>query len=273
MVAEQLEHDLLRPEDIRLMLDEQGLSELDLIYKEETGSTNIDVIQHFQNSGRLSIAVSETQTSGRGRRGRQWVSPYARNIYCTIGLKLTIKADRLGLVSIACGVALCRSLVNCGTKNIKLKWPNDLVFDDGSQKYKLGGILIESRPAGDGYFVAVGFGLNVHMSRSELDGISQPATSLSLILNTDIQRQPVLMAAISSIIDQFKSFCNSDIEALVEEFSQYDAYRNQQIVVLNGDNSKSGLCLGIDSSGQLLVETGNNVETFSAAEISLRAGC
>lgn len=272
MVAEQLEHDLLRPEDIRLMLDEQGLSEVDLIYKDETGSTNIDVIEHFLNSDRLSIAVCETQTSGRGRRGRQWLSPYARNIYCTIGLKLAVPPERLGLVSIACGVALCRAMKNCGFEKIKLKWPNDLVFDDGSQKYKLGGILIESRPAGDGYFVAVGFGLNIYMSRAELDEISQPATSLSLISNNDIRRQAVLMAAINSIVDQFKSFCKSEIESLIEEFSQYDAYRNQQIVVLNGENSVNGLCLGIDSIGRLLVKTGNNVESFSAAEISLRAG-
>jgi BirA family biotin operon repressor/biotin-[acetyl-CoA-carboxylase] ligase len=271
MVAEQLEHDLLRPEDIRLMLHEQGLSELDLIYKEETGSTNIDVIEHFQNSGRLSIAVSETQTSGRGRRGRQWLSPYARNIYCTIGLKLMVKADRLGLVSIACGVALCRAMESCGFKNVQIKWPNDLVYDDGSKKYKLGGILIESRPVGDGYFVAVGFGLNVHMRQPELDEITQPATSLGLISNTDVQRQPVLMAAIISIVDQFRFFGNSDIEALFQEFSRYDAYRNQQVVVLNGDDSLSGLCLGIDSTGQLLVMVDDKVQAFSAAEISLRA--
>ena len=272
MVAEQLEHDLLRPEDIQLMLEELSLNEHELIYNEETGSTNIDVIQHFQSSGRLAIAVCETQTSGRGRRGRQWLSPYAKNIYCTIALKLAVQADRLGLVSIACGVALCRAMMNSGFENVKLKWPNDLVFDDGLQKYKLGGILIESRPAGDGYFVAVGFGLNVHMSRSQLDQISQPATSLSLISNQDIQRQSVLVAAITSVVDQFESFCNSDIEALIEEFSQYDAYRNQQIVVLNGDNKVAGLCLGIDSIGQLLVKTDKNVLSFSAAEISLRAG-
>ena len=272
MVAEQLAHDLLKPEDVRLMLDEQGLSEFDLIYNAQTGSTNIDVLEHFNNSDRLSIAVCETQTAGRGRRGRQWLSPYARNIYCTIGLKLSVKADRLGLVSIACGVALCRAMANCGFDNVKIKWPNDLVVDDGSQKYKLGGILIESRPAGDGYFAAVGFGLNVHMSQSELNEIPQPATSLALISKSDIQRQPVLVAAMISIVDQFKFFGNADIEALLEEFSRYDAYRNQQVVVLTGDKSLSGLCMGIDSTGQLLVKTGDKVQSFAAAEISLRAG-
>lgn len=272
MVAEQLAHDLLKPDDIRRMLDEQDLSEFDLIYKEETGSTNIDVIEHFQNTGRLSIAVCETQTAGRGRRGRQWLSPYAQNVYCTIGLQLTVGADRLGLVSIACGVALCRAMVGCGFDNVKIKWPNDLVVNAGSQKYKLGGILIESRPAGDGYFVAVGFGLNVHMSQSQLEEISQPATSLGLISKTGIQRQPLLEAAIISIVDQFKLFGHSDIESLLEEFSQYDAYRNQQVVVLTGDDSVRGLCLGVDSSGQLLVKTGDKVQSFSAAEISLRAG-
>ena len=160
----------------------------------------------------------------------------------------------------------------CGFDDIKLKWPNDLVYDNGSGKYKLGGILIESRPTSGGYFAAIGFGLNVHMSRADLDVISQAATSLGLISNTEVQRQPVLMAAIISIVDQFEFFGNSDIEALLQEFSRYDAYRNQQVVVLDGDRSVSGCCMGIDSTGQLLVRIENKVQAFSAAEISLRAG-
>ncbi len=281
LVANQLIHavavlnippDLLQPRDIELRLEELGLHEHDLIYNIETSSTNIDVLQHYQASGRLSIAVCEKQTAGRGRRGRQWLSPHAQNIYCTIGLNLPVKAEQLGLLSIASGIALCRVIVEAGFDAVKLKWPNDLVFDDGLQKYKLGGILIASRPAGDGYFVAIGFGLNVHMTRIQLDAIAQPATSLDLISGRNIQRQSVLLAAISSVVDQFRLFSESSIDMLLGEFSRYDAYRNQQVCVLNGEDKITGLCTGIGRDGQLLVKTDQTMLTFSAAEISLRAG-
>lgn len=265
------QHDLLRPEEIKLSLEAQGLNEHELIYNETTRSTNIDVIQHYERSGYLSVAICEMQTAGRGRRGRQWLSPYAQNIYCTIGFNLAIEAGQLGLLSIASGVALCRAMAENGFDNVKLKWPNDLVFDDGSDKYKLGGILIESRPAETGYFVAVGFGLNVHMTREQLEIIGQPATSLALISDSSIRRQTVLLTAITSIFDQFELFRESGIGALLDEFSASDAYRNQPVCVLNGEDRLSGICLGIDRSGRLLVKTDRAVESFSAGEISLRA--
>lgn len=271
VIAVNAQADLLRPKEIKQNLEAMGLSRHDLIYNETTQSTNIDVIQHYERCGRLSVALCETQTAGRGRRGREWLSPYAQNIYCTIGFELNLGAERLGLLSIASGVALCRAMTDSGFASIKLKWPNDLVFDDGLDKYKLGGILIESRPAGSGYFVAVGFGLNVHMNKEQLEAIGQPATSLKLISVLTIQRQIVLLSAIASLVGQFESFHKSDIDSLLTAFSGYDAYRNQVVSVINGDDRINGICLGIDQAGQLLVKTDNTVERFSAAEISLRA--
>lgn len=265
------QHDLLRPKEIKLALESLGLNQHDLIYNETTQSTNIDVIQHYERSGRLSVALCETQTAGRGRRGRRWLSPFAQNIYCTIGFELNLETERLGLLSIASGIALCKAMADSGFAQIKLKWPNDLVLDHGLDKYKLGGVLIESRPAGPGYFVAVGFGLNVHMNREQLEAIGQPATSLEFISNSKVQRQAILLNTITSLAGQFETFCELEIDTLLDEFSRRDAYRNQLVSILNGDRRITGICLGIDRSGQLLVETNSSVERFSAAEISLRA--
>ncbi len=199
------------------------------------------------------------------------MSPYAQNIYCSIGFELSLEASRLGLLSIASGVALCRALKRYGFDNIGLKWPNDLVYDDGLQKYKLGGILIESRPLDKGYFVVVGFGLNVHMNRSLLDEIPQPAASLAQISKASLQRQDILFCLITSITSRLGAFPHTAVDDLLQEYSAYDAYLNQPVTVIHGEEKVNGTCLGIDIDGQLIVKTVGAVEKFSAAEISLRA--
>ena len=110
----------------------------DCCYRQQTDSTNADVLQYFQQHQRQVIAVSESQSAGRGRRGRQWLSPFAQNIYCTIGIVKSLPASRQGLLSIVTGIALCRALRELLNIDISLKWPNDLLF----QGAKLGGICL-----------------------------------------------------------------------------------------------------------------------------------
>lgn len=265
------EPDLLQPAEIEYELAALGLSDHLLLYREETQSTNNDVIKHYEQTQQLSIATCEMQTAGKGRRGKHWISPFARNIYCTVGMIKSLPASHLGLLSIVSGIALCRALASCDIEAVQLKWPNDLVFDDNSQKQKLGGILIESRPVADGYFLAIGFGLNVHMTRAELDAIPQAATSLSLISKKMLKRQAILMAAIEALTEAIRQFNESTIESLVNEFALHDAYRNQQVCVLYADDQIIGFNNGINPGGQLLLNTDQGMLSFSAAEISLRA--
>ena len=121
---------------------------LDWHYLHNTASTNADVLEYHDLHQREVVAFSEAQSAGRGRRGRQWLSPFARNIYCTIGIAKDIPANRQGLLSIVTGLALCRALQQSADAEISLKWPNDVLCDGR----KLGGILIESRPLGNESF-------------------------------------------------------------------------------------------------------------------------
>lgn len=114
---------------------------LDWLYRAETGSTNADVLDHYGENRREVVAFSESQSAGRGRRGREWHSPSARNIYCTIGLQKVLPAKHQGLLSIVTGLAICRTLRQQAGAAVRLKWPNDLL----AEGRKFGGILIESR--------------------------------------------------------------------------------------------------------------------------------
>ncbi len=264
------EHDFktLQPEEIKLALRSMGLSNHQLHYREVSESTNTDVLDYYQTHQRPSIAICEKQTAGKGRRGRSWHSPFAQNIYCSIGIEKSLAAAHLGLMSIVSGIALCNALSACGFDGVKLKWPNDLYH----QKQKLGGILIESKPAGDGeYFLAIGFGLNVFMSRQQLEKIPQAATSLALISQHKIDRQKILLTTIEAVMAEVENFRESGIAELVGKFRQNDAFYQQQIAVLNAGQEIHGINNGITHGGLLRLATKSGEQTFAAAEISLRS--
>jgi len=263
----------IRQAQIRQAVEAQGF---DWQYREETGSTNADALQHHADHGREVVTFAEAQSAGRGRRGRQWFSPFARNIYCTVGISREIPAARQGLLSIVTGIALCRSLRAQTGLAVRLKWPNDLLLADA----KLGGILIESRTLGVGrFFFAIGFGLNLMMSADELATLERPATSLYQALGgdlgdhqgEDLDRSDLLVASIEAVIAAIRAFEIDAVARLIAEFSDLDAYHQRSVEVVSAEQRISGFNRGIDEYGQLRLETAQGIELHSAAEISLRA--
>ncbi len=239
----------------------------DWYYRHETGSTNADVLQYHADRQCEVVAVSESQSAGRGRRGRQWLSPFACNIYCSIGIIKAISASRQGLLSIVTGVALCRAIKRSTDVKVNLKWPNDLLYEGR----KLGGILIESRPLEDKRFLfAIGFGLNIHMTADQQAEILQPVTSLDRITE-QVDRTDLLIVSIETVIQSIREFQPGRAPDLVVEFAQLDAFHGHSIEVTSGNSRVVGINRGIATDGQLQLETGLGIQLFSAAGISLRA--
>jgi len=269
MNGEPIKEVQIRQAQIRQAEVKQAVEALgfDWLYRQQTGSTNADALRHHARHGRDVVAFGEAQSAGRGRRGRQWLSPFARNIYCTVGISREIPAARQGLLSIVTGVALCRALRSQTGLAIGLKWPNDLLLADD----KLGGILIESRSLGVGhFFFAIGFGLNLMMNADELATLDRPATSLSQALGDDLDRSKLLVTSIEAVIVAIRNFEIDTVASLIAEFSGLDAYHQRNVEVVSGEQRISGINRGIDEHGQLRLETTQGIELHSAAEISLR---
>lgn len=257
--------ELINETAVRQTVERHGF---DWHYRHNTESTNADVLHYQQQYQREVVAVSEAQSAGRGRRGREWLSPYARNIYCTIGIAKAIPASSQGLLSIVTGVALCRALEQSAVAMVGLKWPNDLLCEGR----KLGGILIESRPLDEAHFYfAIGFGLNVLMSATELAQIPQSATSLAQVAVTEVDRTQVLTASVDSVIRSIRAFDHRAVQELIAEFAQLDVFHGLPIDVIAGDRRVRGINRGITPDGQLQLETRQGLEIHSAGEISLRA--
>lgn len=237
---------------------------INLSYMQSCASTNLECLQRARHG---TVVVAEQQTAGRGRRGKTWFSPHCSNIYCSIGVNKTLPPTHLGLLSIVVGVSIAQVLTECGFAEVSLKWPNDILY----LGKKLGGILIETRALGDDdFFLVIGFGLNMNLDEAFRQQIDQPTTGLNHIKQHAVERQQLLPMFISRIMQGIKEFEIDSASALFEAFHGFDALRGRQVRVTTAKETITGTYQGLESTGQVQVETEQGLRSYAAAEISLR---
>ena len=244
------------------------LAMLDL--RDAIGSTNAEAMSQIA-AGRGSgyVCTAEQQTAGRGRRGREWVSPYARNLYLSAVWEYEQGAAVLEGMSLAVGVVVARALAACGVPPVQLKWPNDLLYEGA----KLGGILLEMTgdPAG-ACQVVVGIGVNVSMPGKAAEGIDQSWTDVSRINSgSPLDRNLLLAAILDELLPMLASFEATGFEAWRDEWLLLDAYAGADVVLHSGNKKTAGKAMGVDKRGALLLQTVSaGVQAIYGGEISLR---
>ena len=217
---------------------------------------------------RLYVAcMAERQTAGRGRRGRVWHSPYAKNIYLSLSFNLQGGSESLDGLSLALGVAVARCLSQEGVLGVGLKWPNDILVDGK----KLAGILVELKgEAEQGWKVVVGLGLNVLMTNTEDDEINQPWVSIvSLSSRQAKSRSEWSALLIENIISTVELFRVNGFKGVMSEWDRYDALSKKPVMIVGGD--LSGVCEGVDERGRLLMRVDGDLKIINAGEVSVRS--
>jgi len=215
-----------------------------------------------------SIVLAESQSGGRGRRGKTWVSPFGANIYMSILWDFERGAEGLEGLSLAVGVAVRRALLEIGLEDVQLKWPNDIYIG----QMKLGGILLEmlGDPAGH-CSVVVGVGINVSMPTAAATAIDQDWTDIASQLAEPISRNRLAAALINHILVVLDSFQVSGFGPYRDEWQSADAFKGQQATVTTVRDAISGTVIGVDSGGALEMElAGGEIQRFIGGELSLR---
>jgi len=213
------------------------------------------------------ICVSEHQTKGRGRKGRKWVSPFGANLYFSLGLKLPLGLSALGGLSLAVGIGLTKFLNKYCNEKISLKWPNDILVNNR----KLAGILVEaSGDSNDQSFLNIGIGINWNMHQSNSDQISQPWINLKSLLNSNIDRNEILLQILLQLDDVLSHYIESGFTSFRREWSNYSAFFGQQVVIHTHQRQISGVEVGIDKSGAIRIKTADGEKSFFSGEVSLR---
>jgi BirA family biotin operon repressor/biotin-[acetyl-CoA-carboxylase] ligase len=215
------------------------------------------------------LLVAELQSAGRGRRGRSWLALAGGSLSFSIGWRFEQPAARLGGLPLAVGVALARALDAAGFVGIELKWPNDLVH----RWRKLGGILIEVSGDSLGPTLAVvGVGLNVRISAARRRQIGVPVTDLASISQaTEVDRNAVLACMAAELAALLERYANEGFAAFRSGWRARDALRNRRVEVLVPDGGAiTGVALGVDADGALIVRRGDQKLRFFNAEVSVR---
>jgi BirA family biotin operon repressor/biotin-[acetyl-CoA-carboxylase] ligase len=259
--------ELLDETHIRQELINAGSSAVTaIVIHAELDSTNRWLLAQADVHARVCLA--ERQTDGRGRRGRIWVSPFAANVYLSMGWRFDCGPAVLGGLSLAVGVAVIRALSSLGVEGLGLKWPND-VFVGGA---KLGGILLELRGETDGPSeVVIGIGINLNMPVADAVAIDQTWTDINTVKGP-VSRNQLVAALLVALEKQLSLFASHGFEAVHAEWQAMDIFRGCEVVLDTQREQVRGVVRGVDNNGALLLECADGLRRFNAGEVSLRGG-
>lgn len=233
----------------------------------EIDSTNAALKRRALSEDIHGVALfAETQTAGRGRLGRVWVSPPKSNIYLSLGWRTGLEPLELAGLSLAAGCAIGEGLErNFGLK-MQLKWPNDLYL--GGKK--CGGVLIDLvQSSNQDWTIVVGVGLNVAMPNSGGNDIDQPWTDLGSHSAVPLTRNEVGGQLLGALVPLLSSWQVGAFSQWRESWSRRDLMAGHQITVQQGNHSISGRADGVDQSGALRVVTNEGLTVVQSGEASM----
>jgi len=223
--------------------------------------------------GSTDACVAEAQSAGRGRRGRAWSAPFGGSICLSMNWLFPEVPRQLSALSLAVGVGVLRALRKAGAADVRLKWPNDVMFAGR----KLGGILIELRAEFSGpAYVVIGVGLNYHLSagaRRTLQAAEIEAADLHEAAGRKLGGRNALTAAlIGEIAGVLTEFQQEGLRPFSREWRNADALAATAARVAYGEHTYRGIARGIDEDGALLLETPGKLLRFTSGEVTVRPG-
>lgn len=210
-----------------------------------------------------TVVVAESQSAGRGRRGRTWISAAGDSLTFSMLWRFAPGTMPAGL-SLAAGLAVVQALekVGAGRTAARLKWPNDLLLDGK----KLGGILIELLP-GAPHVAVIGIGINLRLPETMV--VELRAHSAALNGAEDPNR--LLAGMLIALLAVLESFAVAGFAGLRSAWAQHHVFENAPVSLLaDFAPPRSGICRGADVDGALLLEVDGRIERVLSGEISLR---
>lgn len=259
---------LLNAEAISGYLTQLGLNNLVEVHT-VIDSTNDYLMRRLPNqNSQGQVCVAEYQSAGRGRRGRQWISPFGSHLYLSYYHLLSQgMAAAMGL-SLVTALAVSDAISKVFDLEVQLKWPNDVYLDG----VKLAGILIdlEGQAAGECHCV-IGIGLNLKMPKDAADCIDQPWTDLQQHIDQEINRNHLSAAIIQALNNRLTMMEKDGLAAMLEQWHQRDFFLGKPVKLITGENETLGICRGVNEQGAMLLEMEGGIKPVYGGEVSVRA--
>ena len=260
--------DLMTQAEIKSLMHTDWVAK-EVLYFDTIDSTNTKA-QELAEKGYPSgtLVVADKQESGKGRRGRSWVSPSGTGIFMTLMIKPDINPNNASMLTLVAALAVAKAITSVTGEEAMIKWPNDIVVNGK----KVCGILTEMNAQFD-YInhIVVGIGINVH-NESFPEEISQMASSLMIEAGGKRFHRAQIIADTMSYFEQYyDTFLKTqDLSALVREYDELLVNRNKSVRVLDPKEPFDGKAMGITPKGELIVDTWESRKLVSSGEVSVR---
>lgn len=261
---------------VRPLLSVESVARLDELEGfASIASTNTYLLsQPSPEAGRFRVAVTDDQTSGRGRHQRRWLSPPGSGLCLSLAYTFSTQPEQLPVLTLALGVGIVGAMRELDVEGLSLKWPNDIIALDG----KLGGVLTETKsPArpGEGVTVVAGLGLNIDLPErldlgDESDRVLR-AVDLKSMVTDYPARERIAARLIDSLAASIVAFEEHGFGIFSDDWQQHDWLNGKEITVDMPDRQISGVAAGIDADGALLVDTDNERARVISGSIAMAA--
>jgi len=211
-----------------------------------------------QGASEGTTVIARIQTTGRGRRGRAWLSP-AGGLWLSVVLRPKVALEQWPLVGLAASAGAADAVREVALLQARVKWPNDLLVEDR----KLGGVLIET----SGTVAIAGIGINANVPPGALDAQTGGISLLGRLGHSvDLA---ALACAVLGRFEEHYDLLHSDPDALLARWRKHDATLGRQVRVW-GAQELEGVAEDVDNRGALLVRTPGGLRRVVAGDVSLR---
>lgn len=225
------------------------------------GSTNDEAFKLAQERGLAQFFVTaKTQSRGRGRRGRTWVSEIG-NLYVSLFLKAPASPECCAELSFVAAVALYEAISDCTherSSSCSLKWPNDILWN-GS---KIAGLLLEAREQSNEMNVVVGMGVNCSHHPNDTPYPASNFKSEGIDLTAD-QLFDVLKPRLIQNVDLWNA--GRGFETIRTKWLKHACGIGQEITVRLDNEEISGQFRDINTRGQLILSLSDKTERIITA--------
>ena len=246
--------DVLHADDLRSLVEQNKVIGRDIRVFEKTNSTN-DVVERLAHDGvREGVVVfAETQTQGRGRLGRRWLSPSRRGLWFSLLLRPPLHPQAATRLTVAAATALVRAIRTQTGLTPDIKWPNDILL----RGRKVAGVLTELSAELDRIkYVILGIGVDVNLSASDFPAeLRKSATSLKIETGADLQRAELASAILRELDYDYERICQSRFEAIADEWEEHCSTIGRRVRIQIGTRLLQGQAESLDNDGALLLRT------------------